>query len=352
MPASSQITRASEITRTGRYHDYVSNSPFVVGPGEAGLRLDKFLAGEDRLGSRRRASVALQRGKVFVNDVEAAVEDGGRRLEDGDRVRIWMDRPGSAHRRHPRAGKEGDLSIVYEDDVLVVLNKPPGLLSVPLASRGNAASVEDELVEHLRSHRKSRPLVVHRIDRDTSGLVVFAKRADVQLRLKDQFRRHEPERIYLAIVHGHLTPPKGTWRDRIAWDARLLLQKPAHPREARAAEAVCRYRVLEEFEDASLIEVSLVTGKRNQIRLQARLHGNDLVGERLYVDPGRQGNRIEFERQALHAVRLVFRHPLSGQAMKFEAPVPADFSGLLQYLRGKGRTVLSREVSKGEKGIP
>ena len=126
------------------------------------------------------------------------------------------------------AGKEGDLGIVYEDDVLVVLNKPPGLLSVPLASRGNAASVEDELVEHLRSHGNRRPLVVHRIDRDTSGLVVFAKRGDVQLRLKDQFRRREPERVYLAIVHGHLAPRKGTWRDRIAWDATIA------PAETRA----------------------------------------------------------------------------------------------------------------------
>jgi 23S rRNA pseudouridine1911/1915/1917 synthase len=330
----------------------VGDSPFIVGAADSGVRLDKFLAGQDRLGSRRRASVALERGKVFVNDIEAGLEDSGRRLNDGDRVRVWVDRPGSSHRRRPRGAKEGELSIVYEDDVLVVINKPAGMLSVPLASRSDRASVEDELVEHLRSRGKRRPLVVHRIDRDTSGLVVFAKRADVQLRLKDQFRRHEPERVYLAIVHGHLTPTRGTWRDRIAWDAKLLLQKPAHPREARGAEAVSRYRVVEEFGEASLIEVSLVTGKRNQIRLQARLHGNDLVGERLYADPGRRGRRIEFERQALHAARLAFRHPLSGQVMKFEAPVPDDFSDLLQHLRGKGRTVRAEDGSKELKGNP
>lgn len=329
----------------------MSDSPFVVGPADSGLRLDKFLAGQDRLGSRRRASVALERGKVFVNDVEATLADGSRRLKDGDRVRVWMDRPGSAHRRRrPRAGKDGELAIVYEDDVLVVLNKPAGLLTVPLASRSEAASVEDELLEHFRSHGKRRPLVVHRIDRDTSGLVVFATRPDVQQRLKDQFRRHEPERVYLAIVHGRLSPPRGTWRDRIAWDARLLLQKPAHPREAKGMEAVSRYQVLEEFGDASLIEVSLLTGKRNQIRLQARLHGHDLVGERLYVDAGRKGQRIEFDRQALHAHRLAFRHPLSGQLMKFEAPVPDDFSALLQLLRVRGRTVLRGNGSKRVKG--
>jgi 23S rRNA pseudouridine1911/1915/1917 synthase len=329
----------------------VSDSPFVVGSTDSGLRLDKFLAGEDRLGSRRRASIALERGKVFVNDVEATLADGGKRLNTGDRVRIWMDRPGSAHRRRPRGGKEGELTVVYEDDVLVVLNKPPGLLTVPLASRSDATSVEDELVEHLRSRGKRRPLVVHRIDRDTSGLVVFALRADVKLRLKDQFRRHEPERVYLAIVHGRLAPLKGTWRDRIAWDSNLLLQKPAHPREAKGSEAVSRYRVLEEFGNASLIEVTLLTGKRNQIRLQARLHGHDLVGERLYVDPARKDRRIEFDRQALHAHRLAFRHPLSGQIMKFEAPVPADFSALLQFLRAQGRTVLSGDGSKQLKGI-
>lgn len=352
MPASSQIARASEITRTGRYHGDVSNTSFVVDPGDSGVRLDKFLAGNDRLGSRRRASVALERGKVYVNDVEATLADGGRRLKVGDRVRVWMDRPGSSHRRRPGRAQDGELSIVYEDDVLVVLNKPPGLLTVPLASRSDAPSVEDELVEHLRSHRKRRPLVVHRIDRDTSGLVVFATRGDVQARLKDQFRRHEPERVYLAVVHGRPSPAEGTWRDRIAWDARLLVQKPAHPREAMGSEAVSRYRVLEEFDEASLLEVTLLTGKRNQIRLQARLHGHDLVGERLYVEPGRLDKRIVFPRQALHARSLSFRHPLSGQLMKFESPVPADLSALLHLLRAKGRTVRVREGSKEVKGIP
>jgi 23S rRNA pseudouridine1911/1915/1917 synthase len=329
----------------------VINAPFIVGPRDSGVRLDKFLAGQDLLGSRRRASTALERGKVFVNDVEVTPADGGRRLADGDRVRVWMDRPGSAHRRRPRGAKEGELTVVYEDDVLVVLNKPPGLLTVPLASRSDAESVEDELVEHLRSRGKRRPLAVHRIDRDTSGLVVFAKRVDVQLRLKDQFRRHEPERVYLAVVHGRPSPAQGTWRDRVAWDARLLLQKPAHPREAKGTEAVSRYRVLEEYVDASLIEVTLKTGKRNQIRLQARLHGHDLVGERLYVDPAWRGKRIDFPRQALHALRLAIRHPLSGQLMKFEAPVPADLSALFVFLRAQGRTVRAGTGSKGEKGI-
>ena len=126
-------------------------TPFswVVGTEEAGVRLDKFLAAADRLGSRGRATAALDRGKVFVNDTEAARGDAGRSLHTGDKVRLWMDRPGSAHRRGARRAKPGELQIVYQDQVLIVVNKPAGLLAVPLASRSDAPSVEDELVAHL-----------------------------------------------------------------------------------------------------------------------------------------------------------------------------------------------------------
>src|SRR5262245_1575756 len=149
----------------------MSNRQWVVGPQEAGLRLDKFLHAADRVGSRSRTSVALERGKVFVNDDEVSLSDAGRRLIGGDRIRLWMDRPGTAHRRAGRKPRAGDLHILYEDDAIVVVNKPAGLLTVPL--HGDELSVEDALVRHLRSSGKRRPLVVHRIDRDTSGLVVF-----------------------------------------------------------------------------------------------------------------------------------------------------------------------------------
>lgn len=320
--------------RTGDVPLGVSDSRWIVASNEEGGRLDKFLAAPERLGSRGRAAGALDRGKVFLNDSEAAPADAGRRLAAGDRVRVWMDRPGSARGQGPRTARPGELSIVYEDEVLVVVNKPAGLLVVPLASRSDAPSVEDELVRHLRSRGKRRPLVVHRIDRDTSGLVVFAKRADAQARLKDQFRRREPERIYLAVVQGHPAPAQGVWRDRLAWDRRALVQKAAHPREPRGADAISRYRVVERFRDACLIEVALVTGKRNQIRLQARLHGHTLVGEQLYVRGCDSALHIPpFARQALHAYRLAFLHPGSGRRLSFEAPLPDDLATLLRSLR-------------------
>ena len=151
---------------------------------EAGVRLDKFLAAVERVGSRARAAEALERGKVFVNECEVTLAQAGTRLGAGDLIRVWSDRPGSAKRR-TTLGEDRDLPVVYEDDTLVVLNKPAGLLAVPLPPRrrADAPSVFDELKEYLWRRGRRRAFVVHRIDRDTSGLVVFAKSAAAQDRV-------------------------------------------------------------------------------------------------------------------------------------------------------------------------
>ena len=304
-----------------------------IDPLAAGLRLDRFLAADDRLGSRRQVVRALERGKVLVNGVEAAPAEAGRQLVVGDLVRVWMDRPGTAHRRGTRAARHGELPIVYEDDAIIVVNKPPGLLTVRLPRRSGAPSVQDELAAHLRSRGRRRPLVVHRIDRDTSGLVVFATRADAQARLREQFKRHEPERAYLAVVYGHPSPASVTWRDHLAWDRDRLIQVETSSGDPRGRAAQSDYRVVEAFRDASLLEVRLVTGKRNQIRLQARLRGHVLVGEQRYVNGPDHPRPIAFPRQALHARRLAFRHPVDNRPLHFEAPLPPDLSSLIERLR-------------------
>ena len=306
---------------------------WIVDEASNGMRLDKFLAATDRVGSRGRAADALARGRVFINDEEAAPTDAARPLTAGDRIRFWPDRPGSARKKAFRAPRRGELPIVYEDDALIVVNKPPGLLAVPLERQEDAPSVQDELVLHLRSRGKRRPLVVHRIDRDTSGLVVFATRPDAQAKLRDQFRRREPERVYLAVVYGHPSPASGSWRDHLVWDQKQLIQKETHPRDPRSQEARSEYRVVERLRGASLIEVRLITGRRNQIRLQARLHGHTLVGEARYTYGPDALRPIEFPRQALHAHRLAFRHPLTGKPLSFEVPLPADMQGLIGSLR-------------------
>ena len=306
---------------------------WLVDAAEAGLRLDKFLAAAQRLGSRGRAVDALERGKIFLNDHEADARDGSMHLAAGDRVRLWMDRPGSSRKSTQRAPRAGELPIVFEDATLIVVNKPAGLLTVPLPRRDEAPSVEQALVGHLRSKGHRRPLVVHRIDRDTSGLVVFATRPDAQARLKAQFRRHEAERIYLAVVYGVPSPERGTWHDHLVWDQASLIQKETHASDPRGSEAASDYQVVEAFRGASLIQVQLVTGRRNQIRLQARLRGHTLIGERRYVYGPDELRDTDFPRQALHAWRLGFVHPGTGRPMQFEAPVPDDIDELVARLR-------------------
>jgi len=312
----------------------MSDSEWTVGAAEAHARLDKFLASADRLGSRGRAATALERGKVFLNGDEATLSQGAVRLAEGDTVRVWMDRPGSAKRSSTPASIRGakNLQIVYEDDVLVVIDKPAGLLAVPLERQEDAPSVYQLLTEHLRP-RKRRPFVVHRIDRDTSGLVVFTKDPRTQRLLREQFKRREPERVYLAVVYGHPNPPEGRWCDRLVWDARALIMKETHPRDPNGKDAVSDYRVLDWFETTSLIEVRLLTGKRNQIRLQARLRGHTLVGEQRYTFGPDDLRPIAFARQALHAYRLAFRHPADERPVRFESPLPADLEKLLATLK-------------------
>ena len=308
------------------------NSQWTAGAADAGVRLDKFLAAADRLGSRPRAAGAIERGKVFVNNTEVDAAAAGKPLAAGDHVRVWMDRPGTAKRRLA-LGDARDVPIVYEDAALLVLNKPAGLLAVPLDRRGDERSAYDDVKAHLNRPGHRRAFVVHRIDRDTSGLVVFAKRADVQHRLKAQFTHREPERVYRAVVYGHPDPPSGIWRDRLLWDPRTLIQKTTHSHDPRGKEAICTYRVLETFPRASLIEVKLATGKQNQIRLQARVHGHMLVGERRYVSDVAPRHPIPFARQALHAFRLSFRHPFDDRPMQFEAPLADDLVALIDSLR-------------------
>jgi 23S rRNA pseudouridine1911/1915/1917 synthase len=280
---------------------------------------------------------------VFVNDAEVLVKDAATRMTPGDVVRLWIDRPGSTKRR---SGFDASgLHILYEDESLLVVNKPAGLLAVPLGRRKESASAYSLMADHLGPRGRRKPFIVHRIDRDTSGIVVFAKSAKAQQALKDQFAAREPERVYWAVVHGHPRPAQGRWRDRLAWDDEALRQTVTDARN-KGTEAISDYRVLETFAETSLVEVRLHTGKRNQIRIQAALRGHMLVGERQYGRPGNRSvrpqperhtgsTRDSFPRQALHAHRLSFRHPVDDRVLTFEAPLPSDLSELIRRLRKK-----------------
>lgn len=304
---------------------------------EAGLRLDKWLAAPERLGSRSRALTALAKGKIFINQAEQTSADAARKLSHGETVRLWMDRPGSSQRRYSERRSSG-LHIIYEDQDLVVINKPAGLLSVPLPAKPEESSLLDQVKHHLRSQQKKSAFVVHRIDRDTSGLVLVAKTSMAQKRLKEQFERREPQRVYLTVVQGHPSPPSGVWRDMLVWDKDELQQRTVAKKSdlTAAREAVSHYRTVEKLRDHALLEIKLESGKRNQIRMQAGLHGHPIAGERIYTDqPPKRTQPQLIDRQALHSWRLSFKHPIENRKMDFSVDPPEDFQALLEKLREK-----------------
>lgn len=311
----------------------MANQTWQVKKEEAGTRLDKWLADAARLGSRGKAFDAIASGKIFVNDAEQNSNDAGRKLIAGENVRLWMDRPGTAKQRIFTERKISTLHILYEDNALLVINKPAGLLTVKLPKHPDESTLFDQVCDYLRPHTKTKPQIVHRIDRDTSGLVIFAKTQIARENLKRQFMTHKAERKYQAVVYGIPFPEKGTWRDWLVWDDEELIQRPSDIRDQRSVEAKSHYQVLEKFAESVLLEVQLVTGKQNQIRVQAALHGHQLIGEKQYADINPPTKKISFPRQALHAANLRIAHPNTNRAIAFAAPLPAELAELLRKLQ-------------------
>ncbi|MGE5361816.1 MAG: RluA family pseudouridine synthase, partial [Bacteroidales bacterium] len=259
---------------------------WTITAAEAGGRIDAWLAAREEVGSRARAREWVERGKVFLNGREITFAAAGHRLAAGDEVALWVDRPGSSQRQSRDVVAHRDsLHIVFEDAALVVVDKPAGILVEPLPGDDAEVTLRDLIADRLRSAGGARALVVHRIDRDTTGLVVFAKDARAQAVLKRQFERRTARRVYLAVVSGTLRERDGTWTDALVWDKSRLVQRRARRDDPRTVvkEATASYRVLEQFDDATLLEVRLHTGKRNQIRVQAALRHHPLVGEHIYT---------------------------------------------------------------------
>lgn len=297
-------------------------------------RLDKVLSAMAGVGSRARAKAALERGKVTVNGVQMGAADGGSPVNPGDVLELDWNRPGTsaAHAKARAALPEADLKVLFEDEDLLAVDKPVGLLT-DAADREQQLerdTVKKRLITYLRPHGL-RPWVCHRIDRDTSGVVLFAKTEAMQESVMRQFRAREPMRVYLTMVQGVPPGQQGEWVDVMRWDHKRRIQE-AKSGEG-AVEARSHWTLVERFPKGfSLLEVRLTTGRRNQIRLQCQLRGHPLIGESLYL-PDNWRSRFSFPRQALHAHRLGLVHPRTGKPLVIECPLPPDLLALSNALR-------------------
>jgi 23S rRNA pseudouridine1911/1915/1917 synthase len=218
------------------------------------------------------------------------------------------------------------LRVLYQDNAVVVLNKPAKMLAVP-TDDSDLPSALSLLSEELKS-RRQRAFVVHRIDRHTSGILLFAKTWPDREALVQQFIRHTPVREYLAVVRGHLALKEGALVHYFRQEG--MFQKVTKESDSKSARAELRYSVQHELNGGSLVRVSLVTGLQNQIRVQFSAIGHPIIGDRKYNPAEKLERRIT--RVALHAAHLAFIHPRSGDNVCVDCEPPPDFQALLQAL--------------------
>jgi 23S rRNA pseudouridine1911/1915/1917 synthase len=254
----------------------------------------------------------LQNDRVHVNG--AAERDAKRAIERTDRVEVAA--------RAARQSLDRRLTILYEDTDLIVVDKPTGLLTV--ASPDERTETAEAFLDAYLGARagQTRAHVVHRLDRDSSGVLVFAKDADMRDRLKDLFATHDIDRIYVAIVHGRLAEPAGTFHSFLAEDRALQVRSVADTGQGK--EAITHYRTVTAGDRYSLLEVTLETGRRNQIRVHLSEAGHPIVGDAMYG----KGREDPLGRLALHARLLAFVHPGKGNKMTFHSLVPEAFTKL------------------------
>lgn len=290
------------------------------------MRLDLAVSRNFGL-SRRAAREAVRAGRVDVDGV-AADEPGADVPEDAKLV-LAPDRP-ARYRVRSR------LEVLAEDPDFLIVEKPAGLLTVPTAERETdtlLARVLDYL--HHRFRRRPSAFVVHRLDRDTSGALVFARTRPALHFLQELFKRHAIEREYLAIVQGSL-PDSGVFSADLVRD-RGDLRRGVARRGEPGKRAVTRYRTLERLSGATLAAVELETGRTHQIRVHFAGAGHPVVGDRVYGRESRQArfDSRQFPRQMLHARKLGFSHPRTGDIVRVVSPPPQDFLDALVRLREK-----------------
>ena len=240
------------------------------------------------------------------------------------RPRKFRSSSGKRHHLKPRFSRE--LAILYEDDAVVAVNKSAGLLAVPVP--GSDAPSALSPLSHALEPRAQRALVVHRIDRFASGVLLFAKTMRDRDALVRQFLAHIPVRQYLAVVRGHPNSKEGVLVHYFRKQG--MHQQLSTERDRKAARAELRYSVERTLRAASLVRIALVTGLQNQIRAQLSAFGHVVIGDRKYSAEEATERRIA--RVALHAARLEFVHPRSGEMVSIDCDPPADFCSLVRAL--------------------
>ena len=335
---SSEPPISSEVQEDDLYEHY----SFTASPGQEPLRVDKFLMNFIENATRNKIQQAAKGGHIWVNDLPVKQN---YKVKPGDVVRVLFEHPPY---EFLLKAEEIALDIVFEDEDVLVVNKPAGMVVHP--GHGNySGTLLNALVYHfdnLPMNRDKRPGLVHRIDKDTSGLLVVAKTEKAMSHLAEQFFLKTSSRSYLALVWGIVTEDQGTIEGHIGRDPKNRLRMKVFPDGDVGKEAITHYEVLERFGYVSLVRCRLETGRTHQIRVHMKHIGHTLFNDSRYGGDAilkgtvftkyKQFVENAFKllpRQALHAYTLGFDHPRSGERLNFEAPIPTDLEACIEKWR-------------------
>lgn len=329
------MKETEEKKETTEYH-------FEVPPGHhSGVRLDKYITSFVQNASRNKVQKAIKEGFVTVN---GKVEKASYNMQPGDKIDISLPQPPPPEAKP----EEMELNIKYEDDDLIIVNKPAGMVVHPAYGNWSGTLVNGLLwyTDELSSERDSvRPGIVHRLDKNTSGILVVAKNDETHRVLSDYFRTKDIERTYWAVIWGTPEKSEGTIIGDIGRDPRDRKKMTVLP-DGKGKSAVTHYRVLEYFDHLSLVEVKLETGRTHQIRVHFAHQHHWVFGDQKYggnsvrYGPNTGSRKQMFnnlfanlKRQCLHAKTLGFEHPRTGKFVTFDSELPGDFQQVLGTLR-------------------
>lgn len=316
------------------------NRTFITQPGNAGSRLDAFLASLVQDWSRSRLQKLIEDGDVLVN---GKTSKSSYKLREGDEIEVELIRPDY----ETFTPENISLNIVHEDDAVIVINKPAGMIVHPGAgvtggTLANAIAYHLELrfdTQHpaLSTQHSVRPGIVHRLDKDTSGLIVVAKNEVVHENLSEQFRERKVYKSYTALVHGVVKEIKGKIEEPIARDPRNRTRMGV-VRGGRPALSI--YKVKRSFERFTLLDVEIKTGRTHQIRVHLSFINHPVVGDETYnggrdktvADVKARAAISKLNRVFLHAEQLGFYHPTTNEWIKFNAPLPDELNRFLMLL--------------------
>ena len=319
----------------------------IVDSNESGQRIDLFIANRESLLSRSRIKNLILGKKLKINEI--VIDNPAKKTAHGDKIKLEIPEPKKASLK-PYNYK---LDIVHEDNDLIIINKKAGISMHP-----GAGNYDKTLVNALMNYNSKnlsnigdelRPGIVHRIDKDTSGLVVIAKNNNSHENLSNQFGEHSIKRVYQALIWGKLRPQKGKIETLINRSSRNRQLMEVSIKKGK--KAITNYKTLEVFENnktptLSLVECRLETGRTHQIRVHMSYKGNNILGDNKYkkkfkklknIDPDIEKSILKLDRQFLHAKVIGFTHPKTGKKIEFDSNLPNDLEKILKKLRNTNK---------------